>query len=210
MSGKVIDLTGMQFGELTVCYDSGEKSHGNVVWTCKCACGNVTNVNSGNLIRGNTKSCGHLRGKWITHGCTDTPEYTTWSSMIKRCTNPKDESYHNYGGRGIRVCDRWLHAFENFYADMGPRTSNSHSVDRRDNDGNYEPGNCYWATKEEQDNNRRTNRIVYFKDKKYTIAQLSKEYGIEYGTLLQRLNRGWPVERAVETTSINYNNNLSI
>lgn len=212
---KLIDLTNMKFGELTVSYDSGERSSGSVVWTCKCSCGNITNVRAGDLISGNTTSCGHLRGKhnienWTTHGCTNTPEYMTWTSMIKRCTNPNNKSYHRYGGRSITVCDRWLKSFENFYADMGPRPTDQHSIDRRENDGNYEPSNCYWSTKEEQVNNRETNRIVYYKDKKYTIAQLSKECGIDYETLRHRLDRGWSVERSVETPSRQYNSNLSI
>ena len=201
---RKLDLTGKRFGELTVCYESSERTSNAVVWTCKCDCGNITNVLASNLVRGNTSSCGHLRvtrgiERKTTHGLTGTPEYMTWGSMLKRCTNPNDRGYHNYGGRGISVCDRWLSSFENFYADMGPRPSDFHSIDRKNNDGNYEPGNCFWATKEEQDNNRRTNRIFYYKDKKYTIAQLAKEFGFAYETLRARLDKGWSVERAVET-----------
>lgn len=206
---RKLDLAGMRFGELTVCYDSGERSSGSVVWTCKCDCGNVTNVLAGNLVRGNTASCGHLRGKNIIHGRTNTPEHVTWSSMLKRCTNPNDRGYSNYGGRGISVCDRWKTSFENFYADMGPRPSNVHSIDRRDNNGNYEPDNCHWATKDEQVNNKRTNYIVYYKDKRYTVSQLAKEFGIAYETLRGRLHAGWSVERAVETPVGSANNNPS-
>lgn len=211
----MLNLTSMKFGELTVCHDSGERMCGSVIWVCKCDCGNYTKVSSANLTKGNTASCGHLRGKnniekWTTHGLSDTPEYMARSSMIKRCTNPNDGGYRNYGGRGISVCDRWLSSFENFYADMGPRPSNLHSIERRDNNGNYEPNNCYWATKEEQVNNRRTNCIIYYKDKKYTIAQLAKEYNIEYETLRHRLIRGWTVESSVETPVRQLNSNLFI
>src|ERR1035437_10156474 len=197
----------MRFGELTVLYDSGERLDGGVVWTAKCSCGNVTNVKAGNLKSGNTISCGHLRGehnieKWTTHGYTNIPEYYSWCSMKARCSNPNKQEYNNYGGRDIAVCDRWLNSFENFYTDMGPKPSEDHSIDRYpNNDGNYEPGNCRWATQEEQGNNRRTNVIVNYKDKEYTIAQLSQECGIEYGTLQSRLKRGWSAERSVETPS---------
>lgn len=215
MGRSVINLTNMRFGELIVSHDSGERSHGNVIWTCKCDCGVTTNVRAGALTSGNTVSCGHLRGrhnieKWTTHGCTNTPEYMTWCSMLKRCTNPNDKSYHNYGSRSIAVCDRWLESFENFYNDMGLRPGPEYSIERKNNDGNYEPDNCRWATKEEQGNNRRNNCIVYYKDKEYTIAQLSKECGIEYETLRHRLNRGWSVDRSVETPIRQYNSNLSI
>ena len=211
---RKLDLTGKRFGELTVCYESSERTGNAVVWTCKCDCGNITNVLAGNLVRGNTSSCGHLRvtrgiERKTTHGLTGTPEYMTWGSMLKRCTNPNDRGYHNYGGRGISVCDRWLSSFENFYADMGPRPSDLHSIDRRDNNGNYEPSNCYWATKDEQLNNKRTNYIVYYKDKRYTVSQLAKEFGIGYETLRKRLHSGWSVERAVETPVGSANNNPS-
>lgn len=213
--GKLKDLTGMKFGELTVGYDSGERRDGGVIWICKCDCGNTTNVRAGHLISGNTVSCGHLRGehnveKWTTHGSSNTPEYCVWESMIKRCTNPNHKSYHNYGDRGITVCDRWLHSFENFYLDMGPRPSDLHEIDRINNNGNYEPSNCRWVTKEEQMNNTRHNVIVSYKDKQYTIAQLAKECGIEYETLRRRLSRGWSVERSVETTSSQHTSSLSI
>lgn len=212
---RKLDLTGMRFGELTVCHAIDERMWGCVMWVCKCDCGNSTKVSSANLTRGNTSSCGHLRvtrGVELrtTHGLSDTPEYMAWGDMIKRCTNPNDKGYHNYGGRGISVCYRWLSSFENFYADMGPRPSDDHSIDRRDNDGNYEPGNCHWATKEEQDNNRRTNRVFYYKDKRYTISQLAKEFGINYETLRNRLNRGWSIENAVETPIRQLNSDLYI
>jgi hypothetical protein len=113
------------------------------------------------LKRGWTQSCGCLQKDRAKdnakHGKTGSPEYHAWSAMIQRCTNPKTKQYKDYGGRGIRVCQKWKCSFESFYADMGPRPSKAHSIDRKDNDGNYEPGNCRWATEREQKMNTRQN-----------------------------------------------------
>jgi hypothetical protein len=117
--------------------------------------------------------------------------------MKSRCLNPKSQQYHNYGGRGIKVCEQWLDSFESFLADMGPRPSSMHSIDRIDNDGNYEPGNCRWATMREQSSNRRATRIVTFAGKKMTVHELSELCGVPLPRLKTRLGRGWPVERAI-------------
>lgn len=123
-------------------------------WVCKCDCGKRTELTTHVLLGGKTTSCG-CEHRWKTHGRSDTVEYQTWRSMLKRCENPNHHKYPLYGGRGIRVCDRW-HKFENFYADMGDRPSDKHSIDRYpDNDGDYELGNCRWATWSEQRRNQR-------------------------------------------------------
>lgn len=106
------------------------------------------------------------------------PLYHTWYAMVARCQNPRAQSYHNYGGRGITVCDRWLESFENFYADMGDRPSNKHSLDRIDNDGPYSPENCRWATWEEQANNRRNNVWIEFQGERLSAAQWSRRLGV--------------------------------
>lgn len=106
------------------------------------------------------------------------PLYPTWYGMVARCQNPKAQSYRNYGGRGITVCDRWLESFENFYADMGDRPSNKHSLDRIDNDGPYSPENCRWATWEEQANNRRNNVWIEFQGERLSAAQWSRRLGV--------------------------------
>lgn len=134
---------------------------------CQCDCGNSLVVQGRHLVRESTKSCGclHQEGPWkISHGegskPTRSPEYICWTGMKQRCSNPDHDSYERYGGRGITVCDRWVDSFENFLADMGRKPSAAHSIDREDNDGNYEPGNCRWATGVEQQANRACSRAA--------------------------------------------------
>lgn len=131
----------------------------------------------------------------------DLPEYRVWIDMRRRCRDPKLRNYPNYGGRGIAVCDRWQ-TFENFYADMGPRPSKRHSIDRHpDNDGNYEPGNCRWATREEQRNNMRNNRWVEYRGRRMSLRDAIRSAGdvIEKSAAWRRLDLGWSIEMAVET-----------
>lgn len=135
-----------------------------------------------------------------THGMTKSPEWQAWFSMLKRCRNPSDQHYPDYGGRGITVCDRWRDSFENFYADMGPRPSPDHSIDRKDNDGNYEPSNCRWATKSEQARNRRIRRDrerYHVDGEMLTTAQIAIKFGLKYHTLRYRLRNGWAISDAI-------------
>jgi hypothetical protein len=127
-----------------------------------------------------------------------TPEYLVWCAMRRRCDNPKVDRYAQYGGRGIKVCDRW-HKFENFIADMGKRPSPKHSIERRNNDGDYEPSNCYWATVEEQVYNKQNTLFLEYGGLKLTVPQAAKLAGIERGTLMGRLQNGWSVAKAIET-----------
>jgi hypothetical protein len=134
-----------------------------------------------------------------THGKSKTPEFICWEHMRHRCYNPKTKCYHNYGGRGIKVCDRWLHSFSNFVEDMGMRPSGRHTLERIDNDGNYEPSNCKWATYVEQINNRRTNRFLEFDGKRLTMAQWARELGIKKETLAGRIRRGGSIDAALKS-----------
>lgn len=149
-----LDLTGRIFGRLTVIEEVNKKGR-DIEWVCKCCCGNTVTVRRSSLMSERTKSCGCLwREKQTTHNASKTPEYRVWQSMKQRCNNAKAYRYKDYGERGIVVCDRW-NSFECFFEDMGQRPSISHSVDRIDNDGNYEPGNCKWSTRSEQQRNKR-------------------------------------------------------
>ena len=147
----LIDITGNTYFRLTVLSYAGDSK-----WNCKCECGTVKVVQGGHLRNGGTVGCGCFhKTKPLTHGKCYTPEYGSYQGMKDRCYNKNSERYADYGGRGITVCDRWLESFDNFYADMGARSSPRHSLDRIDNNSDYEPNNCRWATNSEQTRNRR-------------------------------------------------------
>ena len=217
MSDKLKNLIGIKFDRLTVISEKGRSKEGYVLWECKCECGNIVDVKSTNLIKKDTKSYGCLQKEHAnrlgqnnaTHGLSHVPEYGIWNQMIQRCTNPNQHKHNDYGARGIAVCDRWLNSFENFYADMGPRPSDDHSIDRRDNNGNYEPGNCKWSNAEEQANNRRNNVFYNYNGKLYNALEIDKEFNIDSGTFRRRIDRGWSVKDAIEVP-VRYRSNITI
>ncbi|CAB5212895.1 hypothetical protein UFOVP191_57 [uncultured Caudovirales phage] len=198
------DITGNQYGLLSVIELSQIKNSGTY-WLCLCACGNKT-IKRGDRIRsGYSESCGcvgkeNSRKANTKHGYAsggkNTAEYNTWHNMISRCHNPKCKEYPYYGGRGITVCDRWL-SIENFLADMGMKPSQTHSLDRINNDGNYEPSNCRWATKKEQSRNKRSNRFIDHAGQSLTVSAWAEQQKIHYNTLHNRLKNGWPIEEAL-------------
>ena len=134
------------------------------------------------------------------HGMRHTPEYEIWKSMKQRCYNPKNKRYSDWGGRGIKMCDRWKNSFKNFIEDMGKRPPDKHSIDRIDNDKDYCPENCKWATLDEQVNNARSNILITYNGKTLNVSQWSKLVNIKAFTILARINLlGWSHEKALTT-----------
>ena len=203
MSKKIEIKKGDRYGFLIIKKEILKKNKGRF-FECVCVCGKLTEVHLGHLRIGHTTSCGCKKSaKVIKHGMTGTRTYSIWVHMIQRCINPKNERFSNYGGRGIKVCKKWM-KFENFYKDMG-ETPNKHSIDRINNDGNYCKKNCRWATNKEQARNKTTNVLIYFKGETKPIIEWAEKTGLRYYTLLTRLRKyNWSVERALITPTGNY------
>ena len=195
---RLLNIEGMKYGRLTVSNRApNHPNYGQARWNCKCDCGNDVIQYGFLLYSGKIKSCGCLlkenqkSGFRLSHGMSHTPEHNSWISMQGRCYNKNNEAYHLYGGRGIKVCDRWLQSFDNFYDDMGKRPSVKHSLDRwPDMDGNYEPRNCRWATKIEQARNRNTTVFVVFNGESIPLQEAAEKLGIDYRTMWHRYKIG--------------------
>ncbi len=198
MSGR-LNLVGDKFCRLTV-LSAGVVRNGNVHWLCRCECGAELVVSGGSLRSQNTKSCGCLRVETTgrnktTHGRSGSPEHTTWTQMIQRCRNPGNHAFDRYGGRGISVCDRWRTSFAAFIDDMGPRPSADHSIDRINNDGDYEKANCRWSTRTVQGRNKRSNRRLLIGGETRVLAEWAERSGLTESVIDARLRRGWTGER---------------
>jgi hypothetical protein len=195
----VHDLLGKRFGRLIVV--RWERCGR---WACECDCGALKVVFGSNLRKGRTLSCGCLRlenarrfdNKFRTHGMTKTPTYRSWRAMLQRCSRVNHRDWPRYGGRGIKVCERWLHSFEAFLEDMGPRPQDR-TLDRIDVNGNYEPGNCRWASGQVQAANTRCADTIPAFGQTRHLAEWSEIYGVHRSTIRERICRGWPPEEAV-------------
>lgn len=167
---SALRLDGQRYGKLTVIKRHAENNaDGSTRWECLCDCGNTKIVKVYNLTRGKTQSCG-CASLVSFHGLSSSPEYQAWKDMKDRCYNEKNEAYINYGGRGITVCDEWKNDFMAFYTIMGPRPSSHCSLDRKDNDKGYSKDNCRWATRAEQNNNKRNNPHYEYKGERKTLT----------------------------------------
>jgi hypothetical protein len=187
MPKKTPDLIGRRFGKLQVIKTVPITKIG---WLCMCDCGNEKIIgNAHNLTSGGTTSCGCFAlASRTTHGLTKSRAYVIWKGMHQRCGNPNSEGYENYGGRGIKIDPRWGR-FENFLADMGHPPARF-TLEREDNNGNYEPGNCRWANYKDQLNNRRSNHVIEAFGKRQSLARWCDEYAMPFNTLKNRIYRG--------------------
>lgn len=201
---RVKNLTGVRRGLLVALKYIGTMENRHARWLCQCDCGNMHEVDGATFLRWMCRSCGCYRDKisqesHTTHGKTNTPEYQVWLGIIKRTEDPTHQSWKNYGGRGLKMCDKWRNSFEAFLADVGLRPSKGHSLDRLNNSLGYFPENCAWKTSVQQARNRRNNHLITYKNETITLAEMTERLGFTKHMLRQRLNSGMTVEEAVET-----------
>jgi len=203
---KTIEIGGLRFGRLSVvrrAYPENGKTSA-AMWLCRCDCGKDVIVTGGALRSGSTVSCGcyvkecfdeHRASR--SHGLMNAPGYYSWCNMKDRCNNEAHPAYRDYGGRGIRVCERWSKSFPAFLEDLGPKPGSGYSVNRINNDGNYEPGNCRWATQKEQCRNTRVNHLMTCMGRTQTMIEWSEEMGLPDYVIGLRLRYGWTDEQAI-------------
>lgn len=205
---RFVDLTGKRYGRLVVLNKAAPHVQPNklkrTMWLCKCDCGSQYIAYGANLQSNHTQSCGCLqkeraRESATTHGKSHTRLHRTWRHMVERCTNPNVRNYSDYGGRGITVCEEWR-KFDNFYQwAMQNGYYEDLTIDRINNNGNYEPNNCRFTDLTVQANNKRTNHLMTANGETKTLTQWANELGISYITLLYRVRRGWSDEKAINT-----------
>lgn len=194
----VVEELGLRYTNAGKCFSS---------YLCVCECGSVIEVSQSNLKRNHSQSCGCYKRERcyeanIKHGDLASVEYRAWSEIKRRCYNRNCLSFKNYGGRGIVMCDRWLNSYSDFLSDMGRKPSPSHSLDRIDVNRGYEPDNCRWATKQEQNSNTRRNRFIEHSGKRLTLSEWSRITGIPRITIGRRIDYfGWSVERALTVST---------
>lgn len=186
------DLRGQRFTRWTVLDRSGVRN-GHVTWSCRCDCGKLGTVSTGDLHSGQSKSCGcygrdSTRERLTTHGQTHSRAFCSWQLMKDRCYNRNNKRYQNYGGRGIIVCERWLHSFSNFFVDMGERAL-GWSIERKDVNGDYTPENCIWLRREKQARNTRRSRRLEANGEKKIMSDWARDLGISTSLLHYHLRR---------------------
>jgi len=196
MHHRAKDITGLRFHFLTArryVGSNGKKS----LWEIECDCGRMIIMPASEFKKGKQKSCGCMRRQLIsnsrkTHNMSRHPAFAVWRSMVDRCRLPSHRAWHNYGGRGIRVCPEWESSFEAFWRDMGPTYKPGLTIERVDVNGNYEPGNCIWATRKRQANNKRANIRIPTPWGEMTAAEAADRAGINRTTVYYRIKHGWP------------------
>ncbi len=183
MNTRIIDMTGKRYASLTALSMSGKEASGDMKWIFRCDCGKEFEANgyyarSGKIINCPTCASERTRLSNLKHGLSESQEFKIWTGMLTRCYNKNSKSYATYGGNGIEVCDRWKKSFENFLSDMGKRPSKQHSIDRINNEGNYTPENCRWATQKEQANNKSNNVKITIDGVTKTLSDWSREFSV--------------------------------
>lgn len=212
---QIIEMTGQRLGRLVVAGRAGKNRHKHTLWRCVCDCGKETITTGGKLRSGHTQSCGCLNREIVnakqsaraTHGLSRVGIshgiYYSWRSAMRRCTDPDNPDFHNYGGRGIKMCDRWLENPALFRTDMGDKPK-GYTLERKDVNGDYEPGNCVWATKKTQARNMRVNHLVDLHDGAghLPLSQQCERLNRNTANIHRRIALGWTDERAILTPTI--------
>jgi hypothetical protein len=197
---------GDQFGRRTVIADAGYNRKRGQMWRCRCVCGTEADIEQRRLAQGQSLQCSQCSSRYFsrnikhgeTRGYRESPEYKTWHKMIDRCDPDKSDGDRKwYADKGVKVCERWRSSFSNFLADMGRKPSPKHSIDRINNDGNYEPANCRWATSKQQTRNYSRNRLLTIAGVTMTLTDWAEASNMKIGTLRNRLEFGWSVQDAL-------------
>jgi len=194
LSPQAHNLSGNTFGRLIAVGPVGRGKNGHIEWLCICICASDVIVLATDLSRKHTTSCGcynkqRVKESATSHGMYGSPEYNSWRGMRYRTTNTDAPNWHMYGGRGIKCCEKWGR-FENFFADMGKMPSKTHTIDRIDNEGDYTPDNCRWATHKQQARNRRSNHILTYKGRSLCVTEWAEIIGIKPNTIFYRISKG--------------------
>lgn len=209
MPKERIDLRGKRIGRLTVLEPDGFKTTASgsrqYFWKCLCDCGTECRVDGCCLRRASTVSCGcYAKDLSTTHELSGHYIYSVWLGMKQRCYNKNSSCYKDYGARGIRICESWLESPANMLRDLGERPTSKHTIERKNNDGNYEPGNCVWATRAEQNENTRQTKLLTHKGITLSIAKWGRRLGVGRDLIRNRLKLGWSVAEALDTPRLKY------